>query len=137
MLLSGISGSRVARAKIWRGVSLVYRFRAAMRLEAIGPAGRCRGGVVEVFRFRRPRVTLLLSPSRAREARPWSAVATGSLANVIGRAKTAEGLGRAPLRHFGLARRAWENLARRKFGLSVGAAIGSRRSGRLGGAAAA
>ena len=38
-----------------------------MRLEAIGPAGRCRGGVVMIYWFRRPRVLLSLSPSRARE----------------------------------------------------------------------
>src|SRR5205814_7105742 len=40
--------------------------------------------------------------TRARGPGRGLPVATGSLANAIGRAKPAEGLGRAPLRHFGL-----------------------------------
>ena len=89
-----------------------------MRLEAIGPAGRCRGGVVSIYWFRRPRVTLLCQPyARAGPGRGRPA-ATGSLANAIGRAKTAEGLGRASLRHFGLARgcrRIWRGVIRIRF----------------------
>ena len=56
-----------------------------------------------------------LSALRARGPGRGRPAATGSLANAIGRAKTAGGLGRASLRHFGP--RAWvpNNLARRVF----------------------
>ena len=62
-----------------------------MRLEAIGPAGRPRGGVVMIYWFRRPRFYLLHHPYARARARPWSARCYGSFANAIGRAKTAEG----------------------------------------------
>ena len=86
---------------IWRGVISVYWFRGelrfigfggAMLLEGIGPPARC------------PALTPLVTLTRARGPGRGRPVATGSLANAIGRAKTAEGLGRASLRHFGLAR---------------------------------
>ena len=66
----------------WRGVSSVYWFRGelrfigfggAMRLEAIGPPGRCRGGVVSIYWFRRPRVNPSCHPYARARARPWSA----------------------------------------------------------------
>ena len=43
-----------------------------MLLEAIGPPGRCRSGVVLIYWFRRPRVNPFVTLTRAR-ARPWSA----------------------------------------------------------------
>ena len=43
-----------------------------MRLEAIGPAGRCRGGVVMIYWFRRPRFYPFYHPY-AREGQAWSA----------------------------------------------------------------
>ena len=82
VLLSGISGSRVGAERIWRGVISVYWFRGelrfigfggAMRLEAIGPPGRGRGGVVSIYWFRRPRVNPSCHPYARARARPWSA----------------------------------------------------------------
>ena len=67
---------------IWRGVISVYWFRGelrfigfggAMRLEAIGPLRRCRGGVVSIYWFRRPRVNPSCHPYARARARPWSA----------------------------------------------------------------
>ena len=75
-----------------------------MLLEAIGPPGRCRSGVVMIYWFRRPRV----NPFRHPYAREGQAV-VGPL--LRGRSPTRSvapkpqgGLGRASLRHFGLAR---------------------------------
>ena len=51
-----------------------------------------------------PALTPLVTLTRARGPGRGRPAATGSLANAIGRAKTAGGLGRASLRHFGLAR---------------------------------
>ncbi|MEH2563332.1 hypothetical protein V1289_002959 [Bradyrhizobium sp. AZCC 2289] len=51
---------------IWRGVIRVYGFGGAMLLDRIGPPGRCRGGVVRIYWFRRPRVNLIYHPLRAR-----------------------------------------------------------------------
>ena len=81
---------RVGAEEIWRGVSLVYWFRQrdaarGSTAPAIGPAGRCSGGVVQ----RRPALTSLVTLTRARGPGRGPA-ATGSLANEIGRAKTAE-----------------------------------------------
>ena len=63
-----------------------------MRLEAIGPAGRCSGGVVRNYDLLvEGRVNLSCHPhARARGSGRDPAV-TGSLANEVGRAKTAEG----------------------------------------------
>ena len=60
-----------------------------MLLEAIGPPGRCRGGVV-INLFGGPALTSFVTLTRARAGRGLPA-ATGSPANAIGRAKTAEG----------------------------------------------
>src|SRR5258706_15348769 len=75
-----------------------------MRLEAIGPPGRCRGGVVMIYWFRRPRVYPTYHPY----AREGQAVVCPLLR---GRSPTRSvapkqhrGLGRASLWHFGLAR---------------------------------
>ena len=87
--------------RIWRGEFWFICFAGAMRLEAIGPPGRCRDGVVVIYWLAAP-FNLFCHPLRARGPGRGRPVVTGSLANAIGRAKTAEGLGRAPLRHFGL-----------------------------------
>src|SRR5450759_3692538 len=88
-----------------------------MLLEAIGPPGRCRGGVVVIYWVRRPRVNPYESPLRARGPGRGRPAATGSLANAIGRAKTAEG-SRACFSPAFRAR-AWvpKNLARRNMDL--------------------
>ena len=68
VLLSGISGLARGCRTIWRGVIEVYWFRG--ELGSIGFGGsrrsgrlrRCRGGVVMIYWFRRPRVLLLCRP---------------------------------------------------------------------------
>ena len=85
-----------------------------MLLEAIGPPGRCRSGVVLIYWFRRPRVNPFCHPYARGGPGRGRPAATGSLANEIGRAKTAGG----PRACFSPAfrARAWvpKNLARRK-----------------------
>jgi len=95
--------------RIWRGEFWFIGFAGAMLLEAIGPPGRCRGGVVMIYWFRRPRV----NPSYHPYAREGQAVVCPLLR---GRSPTRSvapkqhrGLGRASLRHFGLARGAEES----------------------------
>src|SRR5712675_1830930 len=94
-----------------------------MRLEAIGPAGRCCGGVVMIYWFRRPRV----NPSYHPYAREGQAVVCPLLR---GRSPTRSvapkqhrGLGRASLRHFGLARGAEESGAAEFWIIGFGAAM--------------
>src|SRR6202049_4620108 len=87
-----------------------------MLLDRIGPPRRCRGGVVMIYWFRRPRVNLIHHPltrARAVMARPWSAGCYGVARQREGsRQNSIGGSGVLSLRHFGLA--GW-------FSLSVGA----------------
>ena len=64
-----------------------------MLLEAIGPAGRCRGGVVLDYDLlvSPPAFTSFVTLTRAPGPGRGLPVATGSLPNAIDRAKTAEG----------------------------------------------
>src|ERR1700722_14616997 len=89
-----------------------------MLLEAIGPPGRCRGGVVMIYWFRVPRV----NPSYQVHAREGQAVVCPLLR---GRSPTRSvapkplrGLGRAPLR-LPWAARVPNKLARRNMDLLV------------------
>ena len=113
---------------IWRGVISVYWFRGelrfigfggAMRLEAIGPAGRCRGGVVSIYWFRRPRVNPSCHPYARARTRPWSARCYG-VARQRDRSRQNSRGARACFSPAFRAR-AWvpSNLARRNFGLLV------------------
>src|ERR1700676_5496335 len=77
-----------------------------MLLDRIGPPRRCRGGVVMIYWFRRPRVNLIHHPStraRALMARPWSARCYGVARQREGsRQNSIGGSGVLSLRHFGL-----------------------------------
>ena len=76
-----------------------------MRLEAIGPPGRCRGGVVMIYWFRRPALTCFIRLTRAGAlmARPWSAGCYGVARQREGsRQNSIGGSGVLSLRHFGL-----------------------------------
>ena len=114
--------------RIWRGVILVYWFR---RRDAARP-DRAAWAVAARVRFivSGPALTSFRHPyARARARWPGGGlpVATGSLANEIGRAKTAEGSRACFLSGisgwFSLSLGAWvpKNLARRNFGLLVSA----------------
>ena len=90
MLLSGFPG-RVDAEEIWRGVILVYWFRRrdAARGDRAGWAVQRRRSYDLLVEGR---VNLLCHPhARARGPGRGLPAATGSLANEIGRAKTAEG----------------------------------------------
>src|SRR6202049_2736417 len=77
-----------------------------MLLDRIGPPRRCRGGVVMIYWFRRPRVNLIHHPltrARALMARPWSARCYGVARQREGsRQNSIGGSGVLSLRHFGL-----------------------------------
>src|SRR4029078_1484984 len=80
------------------GVSLVYWFRRrdAARdstAPAIGPAGRCRGVamICDLGLFVEGRVKLTCHPHAGARGPGRDPAVTGSLANEVGRAKTAEG----------------------------------------------
>ena len=80
VLLSGISGWFSLSLGAWRvgaeqsGAAKFWfiGFGGAKLLEAIGPAGRCSGGVVSIYWFQRPRLNLLCHPYARARARPWS-----------------------------------------------------------------
>ena len=80
--------------------------RAREGQAVVGPLLRGRSPTRSVAPkpLRCPALTPLVTLTRARGPGRGRPAATGSLANAIGRAKTAGGLGRASLRHFGLAR---------------------------------
>ena len=63
-------------------------FAGAMLLEAIGPAGRCSGGVVLIYRFWANLPVLSALRAREGESVVWPLL-RGQLAHAIGRAKTA------------------------------------------------
>src|SRR6202049_1536441 len=75
-----------------------------MLLDRIGPPRRCRGGVVMIYWFRRPRVNLIHHPltrARALMARPWSARCYGVARQREGsRQNSIGGSGVLSLRHF-------------------------------------
>src|SRR6202790_1981658 len=98
-----------------------------MLLDRIGPPRRCRGGVVMIYWFRRPRVNLIHHPltrARALMARPWSARCYGVARQREGSRQNSIGVsGVLSLRHFSgwfsLSLGAWvpKNLARRRMQL--------------------
>src|SRR5258706_15348768 len=95
-----------------------------MLLDRIGPPGRCRGGVVMIYWFRRPRFTPFCQPYAREGPGRGLPAATGSLANAIGRAKTAPGA--RPCFSLAFRARAWRDRRRAVAGGWV--AIGVRRA---------
>src|SRR3954453_2278403 len=108
--LSGISGSRVGAEE--SGAASFDLLVSAARCGATG-SGRYAADRAGEPLHRAPPVHPFCHPLRARGSGRGLPAATGSLANAIGRAKTAEGLGRAFSPAF--RARAWvpKNLARR------------------------
>src|SRR4029079_19734063 len=95
--------------RIWRGEIWVYGFAGAVLLDRIGPPGRCRGGVVEIYWIRRPALLFSVTLTRARPGRGRPELRGRSPTRSVA-PKQQRGLGRASLRHFGLAhgcRRIW------------------------------